>query len=345
MKRATLRDIATATGYSANTVSRALNDRREIRQETKRKIVEAADRLGYHPNRMARGLRQQRSGILGVVVTDISNPFFGAVVKSIEQAATALGYGIILQDTDERYELEWEAVQLLLSQHVDGVIITPVQTRKDSILELERQRIPFLLLGRRFADFDCSYVIPNDEQAGFLAAEHLIQYGHRTIGLVNAPAHISSAIERERGFVKAHRKHRVAVHEPLLRDGALSAEDGYRLTRDIFAKPERPTALVAFSDFVALGMMRAVQDAGLEIPEDVSVVGIDDIQFSRCCPQALTTVRSPKEELGQRAVALINQLLEQSMREEEQEIAREELDVELIVRETTARVRVGARRR
>lgn len=335
MRRVTLKDIAEITHFSVNTVSRALNGRPEINEATKAQILSVAKELGYRPNRLAQGLRKQRTGIIGVVVTDISNPFFGAVVKSIEKESRKAGYQIILLDTDEQLDLEHEAVQILISQHVDGAIICPTQHDYKHLRELEHHGVKLVLMGRRFFDADFSYVIPNDEQAGYLAADHLIRFGHRTIAFINAPERISSAQDRLKGFTQAHRDHGLVLSESLVQFGALCVDDGYEIAKQLFTESLGITAVVTFSDFVALGVIRAARDIALRVPNDLSVVGIDDSEFSSAFPLSLTTVRSPTAELGQVAMRVIATQLA-TPESEKLLLTREIIDMELIVRTTTA---------
>ena len=334
MHRVTLKDIAQATGFSINTVSRALNDRPEINQQTKARICAEAEKLGYRPNRLAQALRQRQSGLIGVVVTDIEDPFFGTVVKSIQKASRASGHRIILQITDENPELEREAIQVLLSQHVDGVIICPVQQNADCVHDLERNGVRTVLVGRRFVDIDCSYVIPNDEQAGYLEAKHLIQLGHKKIGYVNASDHISSAQERGKGFVHAHLEFGVETQNQWMKYGALSADEGYALARELLDESPELTAIACFSDLVALGVLRAADEMGRSVPADLSVVGIDDTEFAATYPLSLTTVRSPKGELGRASMRAVCELLNSSDGAPAAPI-QEVLDMELIVRKSS----------
>jgi LacI family transcriptional regulator len=335
MRRVTLKDIAEITRFSVNTVSRALNGRPEIKETTRSQILDVAEKLGYRPNRLAQGLRNQRTGIIGVVVTDISNPFFGAVVKSIEKESRKKGYQIILLDTDENPDLEHDAIQTLISQHVDGAIICPTQHNDKYLRELEHHGVKLVLLARRFLDADFSYVIPNDEQAGYLAADHLIRLGHRRIAFINAPRHISSAQDRLSGFAQAHRDHGLALSESLVRFGALCVSDGYEIAKQLLTDSLEITAVITFSDFVALGVIRAARDVGLRVPDNLSVVGIDDSEFSSAFPLSLTTVRSPTKELGQSAMHAIVRQLGTPAGEKPTQTC-EIIDMELMVRTTTA---------
>jgi len=332
LKRITIKDIAEATGFSPNTVSRALNDKPEIRPQTKTAILEAAARLGYRPNKVAKGLRLNQRGIVGVVVADVANPFFAALVKGIEKAARDRGYSIILQDTDEKYEREEQAIQVLLSEQVDGLLITPVQSQKGSIEEILRLQLPLVLVGRYFNDLQTDYVVPNDEQGGYVATAHLLECGFRRIAMINGPLHISSARERFEGYLRAFKEHGKKPNPQWIREGAITAEDGYSVGCALLQDHPRPTAIVAYSDFVAFGIARAIREAGLKIPADVALVGFDDTKLASCLTVPLTTVRSPIQGMGERAMECLAEKMSRGPLEVRY---REKLPMSLIVREST----------
>lgn len=330
--RVTIRDVATETGYSINTVSRALNDKAEIRPATKEKILAAAARLGYRANRLAKGLRSNKTGTIGVVVTDVANPFFSALVKAMARAARELDYSIILQDSDEDYAGEEEAIRVLLAEQVDGILITPVQSARDTIERLYQAQIPLVLVGRYFDDLDTNYVVPDDHRGGYMATNHLLEQGVRRIAMVNGPFHISSARERHEGYAEAHRRWSLPTDGALIVDGALTVEDGLALGRTVLERTPPPEAIVAYSDFVAFGVMQAVREAGLSIPGDIAVVGFDDVRMSSCLQVPLTTVRSPKDDLGRQAVSI---LAEELGTAGEGATKKRKLPVSLVIRESS----------
>ncbi len=213
--RPTIYDVARATGFSINTVSRALNGKPDVNPSTKHKILETAKKLKYTPNKLARGLRSNKTGVIGVIVADVSNPFFSAVVKGMGRAAKELGYSIILQDTSENYANEEEAVQIMQTELVDGVLITPVQSGSESIAMLEESGIPLVLVARHFDGIDTDFVVADDVQGGYLATSHLIAVGHERIAFINGPACNSSAIERFQGYRKALVECGLAVDDTL----------------------------------------------------------------------------------------------------------------------------------
>ena len=333
MKRVTLRDIASLTGFSINTVSRALNNKEEVNTDTRTKILAAAAQFGYRPNRLAKGLRSNKTGTIGIVVTDVANPFFSALVKGIARAAREFDYSIILQDSDEDYAGEEEAIQVLLAEQVDGILITPVQSEQETIERLAKAHFPFVLVGRYFHDLDTNYVVPDDYQGGFIATDHLLKQGHRRIAMVNGPLHISSARERFQGFSDALAKYDIPVDKSLVSTGALTVEEGLDLARCILKRVPRPSAIVCYSDFVAFGVMQAIREIGLSIPEDIAVVGFDDVRMASCLQVPLTTIQSPKEELGRQAMQLLVHRLEKDHHDGETD--QRKLDVTLIPRESS----------
>ena len=333
MKRPTLQDLAEATGFSINTVSRAVNDKPNVRPSTREAILKMARQMNYRPDRLARGLRRQLTRVIGVVVSDVANPFFSSLMKSISKAARARDYRVILQDSDESPSAEREAIDVLLSERIDGILICPVQAEASTIEMLLESTIPVVLIGRRFEQLDVDYVMPNDLQAGRLATQHLIDYGHRHIGFINAPHRISSARERYEGFLQAHRDAKLQVDPSIVRSGVVDHIAGYSVTKDLLEQAPQMSAIVAYSDFVAFGVARAIWEAGLRIPTDISLVGFDDIPLATCLPVPLSTVRQPIDALGARGVGILCDKIEGTLHH----VVREQLPTELVVRQSTMR--------
>ena len=220
-----------------------------------------------------------------------------------------------------------------MAEQVDGFIITPVQTKRATIENLKTTQVPFVLLARHFNDLEANYVIPNEVQGGFLATSHLLEMGHTRIAMINAPLYISSAQKRLEGYKKALIQYGMDIDESLITAEALTVEEGYKVAKSILRIKPRPTAVFAYSDFVAFGVMRAIREAGLKIPDDVSVVGFDDIEFSSCLEVPLTTIRSPKEALGIKAIRLLNRILKREKVAGHEEVI---LDVQLVIRQSTS---------
>jgi len=303
--RTTMKDVAEAVGVSVNTVSRALNDKPDINEETKRKILEVAEELKYHPNRLARGLRRQKSGVIGVVVADIANPYFSTLVKGLEEAATEKDYSIILQDTDENYENEVGAIDTMIEERVDGVILAPVQTESGTIKKLQDHNVPFVLVARRFTDLETDYVISDEVNGAFQATKYLLEKGHEKIAFINGPAHNSSAIDRLKGFREAFSAKGIKPDEAIITHGAVSTEDGSSYFETLIDRDVEFTAVFTFSDYVALGVLNAARARNITIPKDLEVVGYDDIEFTSCLSIPLSSVQVPKREMGQKALEIL----------------------------------------
>ncbi len=300
-----MKDVADAVGVSVNTVSRALNDKPDINEETKREILEVAEKLHYHPNRLAQGLRRQKSGIIGVIVADIANPYFSTLVKGLEEAATKKDYSLILQDTDERYEKEVEAVETMIKERVDGVVLSPVQTESGTIETLQEHNIPFVLVARRFSDKETDYVISDEVNGAFHAINYLLEKGHERIAFINGPVHNSSAIDRLKGFREAFSRKGREPDEELITHGAVSTEDGMDYFDSLMDQEMDFTAVFTFSDYVALGVLRSARSRNIDIPENLEVVGYDDIEITRCLSIPLSSVKVPKRKMGRKAFDIL----------------------------------------
>ena len=332
MDRVTMEDIAKKAGVSINTVSRALNDKPDINEQTKEEIIQIAEDLNYQPNRFAQGLRSSKTSTVGVIVADILNPFFSALLKGIEQAARQQDYSIIVQDTDEKYGNERSAIQTMMAEQVDGLLITPVQTEKETISELQRSSLPFVLVGRHFDELDTSYVVTDDVQGSYKATEYLIEKGYKQIAIISGPAHISSSRERLLGFRDAMNDHDLAIPEEFVLKNTVTMEEGYETGEELLAGEKTPEAVLCYSDFVALGVIKAAREAGYGIPEDLAVIGYDDIFFSTCLEVPLTSVRIPKKEMGQRSFETLRQLIGAEKGEPAQK--RIKLEAKLVERES-----------
>jgi LacI family transcriptional regulator len=326
-----MKDIADRVGVSTNTVSRALANKPDISPETRGEILAVAKRLGYPYARATRVAR--RSKIVGLIVSDNSNPFFSRVVKGAEDAASQSGYHLILCNTDEDYGKEREEIELLLDRKVDGILITPAQVNREDIAELAASGTPFVLVGRHFEGMEADFVIGDDKAGAYKAAEHLIRLGHREILFIDAPDYISSAMERRAGVEEAFRDNGLTLAPELCRSCAPRQESAYNLTKGVLVEQLRFTAVFAFSDLMAVGVLQALQDAGLRVPQDVSLVGYDDIDWAPFLAPPLTTVRWDRYKLGFESVLMLLEKIEGS------KLPRHViLPTELIVRGSTARI-------
>ena len=330
MKYITLRNVAEKAGVSVNTASRAINNKPDINEETKKRVLQIAKELGYIRNAAAVALRTKKTGTIGVVIEDNRNPFYAEVLNGMEVAAREKNYHIILANTQRDYQKEEEAINLLLTKRVDGLLITPVQDRDDDIKNLIEANIPFVIVGRNFENIEADSVYNDEVKGGFLATEYLIKKGHKRIALIDGFLHKSPAKGRLEGYKKALKEYGVPLDNLLISVGDINIEDGYERTKQMLEKNLDFTAIFAYNDMMAFGSMQAIREKGLRIPEDIGLVGYDDILFCSLMNPALTTIRLKKQELGIESVKLLLSRINGNRKKAKKIM----LDVDIIVRKT-----------
>jgi len=296
----TIKTIAKAVGVSAATVSRALNDSPLISLETRQRIHAVAQELGYSKNAVASGLSQGKLSVIGLIISDITNPFNAEVVRGVEDVAQRHGYGVILCNAGENYEKEAFYADLLSQHRVAGVIVTSAMMQDPVVAQLH-QKLPVLLLSRIVKDADISYVACDDVAGGKMATEHLIELGHKRIGFVGGPRDTASCWSRFLGYRQALKDHKLPYRKAWVYFGSFKRRSGYRLAHHILHLQDRPSALFAVSDFIAFGILEAAYEAGFNVPDDLAVVGYDDVPLGDFPKIRLTTVSQSIRAMGKMA--------------------------------------------
>lgn len=308
MKAVRLSDIAKKTGYSINTVSHALLDKPDISEKTKKYIQQTAKEMGYIANASAGALRSGKSKTVALIVGDISNPHFSIMLKEMEGRLRRYGYNAIMLNTDEDEALEHAAIVSAISKNVDGIILCPVQKTRDNIRFIAKNRIPYVLLGRRFEGNPSSYVICDDLNGGYAAAEHLIGLGHKKLLFINAPLYISSARDRLEGVKRAMAQGGLPP-EALHCAETVPAPD----EKEVMAclkKYKDCTGIICFSDMLAMQVCCFLQKLGKKVPDDVSIIGFDDIASKFYLPLMLTSVTSSKTKMSMEAVDILMHVIQ-----------------------------------
>ncbi|MCW3840757.1 LacI family transcriptional regulator [Micromonospora yasonensis] len=328
--RATIREVAREAGVSPSTVSRALSNPEIVNAATRERVVRAAQRLGYAPNRAARGLITGRTGNLGLIVPDLANPFFPSVVKGVQAKAREADYAVFLSDTDEDPSAEAGLVRILAKQ-VDGLILCSPRAPEEEIRALA-ESTPLVMANRRIRNVPSVFFDNTDGMRQAVA--HLRALGHQRVAWVGGPRTSWSTRDRVRGLraatAAAGMELVVAGHFPPYFEGGVAAAD--------LVVASGVTSVVAYNDVMALGLLSRLRDRGLDVPGDISVMGIDDIHMSGMSSPALTTISLTKEQLGRAAVDLLLAILE---RPEDARKVRRELPTQLLVRASTGLARTN----
>jgi LacI family transcriptional regulator len=332
-----LRDVARAAGVHVATASRALNDETAsmLSAATVERVRQAAEALGYRVNGMARALKTRRSLAIGMLVPDITNPFFPPVVRGAEDALAKAGYSLVLANTDNDDQRARREVQIMLEGRVDGLLLAMARRRDPLVAELFAGPVPVVLVNRTVDHVGAFAVVPDDHAGAVLAVEHLYQLGHRRIAHVAGPQSTSTGARRLAGFIQATESLGVAgawVEAAQFNEleGARAADALLAGARD--GKGPRPTAVVAANDLLALGVLDVAARERLACPADLSVVGFNDMPFVDRLQPPLTTLRVAEYDLGYRAATLLLERIERPERRAETLL----LTPELIVRGSTA---------
>lgn len=305
-----------------------LNNKPDISEETRKKILRIAKELGYVKNVTASSLRSKHTNIAGVIIADSANPFYAEVLKGIEVASRKYGYQIILMNTERIYENEEKAIDVLLQRRVDGLLITPVQDRIEDISKLVERNVPFVIVGRHFEDLEVDEIHSDEVKGGYLATKHLIDRGRKNILMISGYLFKSAAYMRLEGYKKALKEHGITFKEDMVFVTDIDIEAGYQAVNQTIEKGIHFDGIFCYNDLIAFGAMIALKEHGYSIPEDVAVVGYDDITYSSFVCPSLTTVKIKKFEMGFEAFKMLVQKIKGRRKRRKHVI----LDVELVIR-------------
>ncbi len=302
---ASIKDVARLAGVSPSTVSRVLSGSPRVDAGTRVRVEKAIKSTSYRPNLLARGLRSKSGNVLGLVVPEILQETFATFIKCTERYSKQQGFDLILGSTGGQPDVEATFIDNLLRRHVDGIIFSRVSDRSRAIHTLEKWNVPAVILDRALDREDFPTVVLDNQRAGVLAAEHLLALGHREIGLVTGPQDIALSRDRIRGFKAALRRAGVHLDPANVLQGDFKFDSGRVAARAFLDRGLPVTALWLQNDLMAVGAMNVFQRAGVRIPQDLSLVGMDNISLAEMTVPALTTVTQPFEEMCRLAVELV----------------------------------------
>jgi DNA-binding LacI/PurR family transcriptional regulator len=301
----TMRHIASRANVSIGTVSHVINESANVREPLRLRVLEAIRNLGYQPSQLARGLRRNQTSIIGMIVPDITNPFFPAVVRGAEDVAYQHSYRLVLCNTDNDPAKERAYLQELRSYRMAGLILIPSVNS-----ELERRKdmdsaTPVVCLDRQLAGWEGDTITVDNSDGAFSAANHLLSLGHRSIAMITGNMQLTNAVARVEGFREAMRKSKHEVEPEYIQEGRFDRLSGYEKMRVLLQLRPRPTGVFASNDLIALGALAALRESGLRCPEEISLIGFDDLEFCEFVHPALTTVSQPGYQMGAKGANLL----------------------------------------
>lgn len=323
--------IAQKAGVSIATVSRVINNSPGVREETRERVMQVIKEMNYSPNAMAAALTNKKTYTLGLLVPDIANPFFAELARGVEDRANYYGYNVFICNTDNKPHKEKDYMRLLIRKRTEGIIFAAAETGHSSIAQLARKGFPVVLLARELEGVDLDTVLVNNVEAGHMATKHLIELGHRQIAIVTESLNIKSSQDRYHGYLKALSEEGIMAVNEYQVFNVGSIKSGQESSKIILTLPSPPTAVVAFNDLVAIGIMEGAKEMGLKIPRDLSVVGFDDTIIASITDPPLTTIAQPIYQMGICAIDRLVGLI----KGESVGSKRTVLDIRLVVRRST----------
>jgi LacI family transcriptional regulator len=326
----TIRDVAERAGVSSATVSHTLNDTRHVEPETRERVLKAVTDIGYRPNHLARGLRQRKTGTVGLIIPDNTNPFFAEMARAIEDAGFARGYSVMLCNSDRSAEKESTYVEVLLSKQVDGIILASSNTKPELVRQIRDAGVPAVLIPGELGDFEIDMLMTDDFASGRLVGEHLLELGHRRIAAISGPRTTSASAGRLAGFESVLAE--AGIAPVAVARGDFRAERGRDAMAELLDAGNLFTAVFAANDLTAIGALQTLLQRRIAVPEEISLIGFDGMQLSNLTSPRLTTVAHSLGEIGPKSIAF----LEERMADPNGPVRQMLLPSTLIVRESTA---------
>lgn len=304
---ASLQQVAERANVSIATVSRVLNKSDKVVPGTRAVVEQALRELSYRPSRVARRLRMKdgRAHLVGLIIPDIQNPFYAEIARGVEDTAYANNYALLLCNSDENLEKERFYLDVMLDESVDGLVLPPFNDTDEAVLEMVNTGMPIVCVDRSLSKARTDLVEVDNHRGAFEAVTHLLDKGHRHIGLIEGRTHVSTSRDRRRGYLDALAARGVPVRRELMRAGDFKQESGRVLANDLLDQRRPPTALFVVNNLMTVGALAAVHQRGLRVPQDVALVGFDDLPWAEALDPPPTLVRQPAYEVGVQAMELL----------------------------------------
>ena len=326
----TIRDVAERAGVSSATVSHTINGTRHVEKETRERVLEAISEIGYRPNYLARGLRNRRTGTIGLIIPDNTNPFFAEMARSIEDSGFARGYNVMLCNSDRNPQKEASYVEVLLAKQVDGLILASSNAKPELVHQIRNAAVPAVLIPGELGDFEIDVLMTDDFAAGELAGDHLLALGHRKIAAISGPRTTSASAGRLAGFESVLAK--AGTTPVAIARGDFRAERGRDAMAELLDSGLEFTAVFAANDLTAIGALQTLRERRIAVPDELSLMGFDGMQLSDLVSPRLTTIAHSLGVIGPQTIAL----LDERMAAPDAPARQVLLPSTLVVRESTA---------
>lgn len=329
----TIHDVAKKAGVAPITVSRVINNSGYVSQKVRARVKAAIEELGYVPNVIARSLKSKRTNTIALMITDITNPYFNLLARGVEDAACEAGFNVIICNTDESQDQEDDYIQLLLQKQVDGILLVPADSNSKSIELIKKQNTSIVVIDRRVSTQDVDVVRGDSEGGAYQLSQYLIDLGHQRITLFSGPQKVSTSVDRVEGYQRAMIENGLENYIDFFY-GEYTQQSGARLTRLVFQRVTKPTAIFGGNNLISIGSLAALREMDIQVPQDVAVVSFDDIPENLSLYPFLTAIAQPPYEIGEKATELLISRIKDTDQFplEKQEIV---FPVKLIVRESS----------
>lgn len=301
----TITDVAKRAGVSVSTVSRVLNNHPNVGAEVRQRVNDVIRELQYEPSRVAQRMRATSSRLVGVIFSDITNPFYIDVLHSIEHTLSQQGISVLISNADSDEEREANFLRIMLNENIAGLIIAPTKENVPALAAAARGGLPIVVIDRRLSNIEVDTVLVDNFQGALTAIQHLIRLGHERIGVLSGPLHLTSGRERYTGYLQAMTDAGLKVDPSMSRFGNYREQSGYELANELLSAPSPPTALFVANNLMTLGALNAIHERGHAIPDEIAVIGFDDLPWAISLNPPLTTVAQPTSEIGTRAAELL----------------------------------------
>lgn len=329
--RNTIKDVARVAGVSPATVARVVGNYGHVSGSTKLKVEKVVKELRYEPDAIARSMIKKMTNTIGLSISDVSNPFFTTLIRGVEDVANQNGYNLILCNSDEDPEKEIKYLQLLLSKRIDGLILAPTGGGGQRLKSLLSSGIPVVFVDRRIESVKADAVFIDNVAGAFIATEHLILSGYKRIAIISGKQTVMTGRDRLKGYLNAMQSYSLEIDQSFIKTGDFKLEGGRRAVQELMKLKKPPTAIFASNNLMTLGALLGLKEIGKKVPDDIAIVGFDDMDWAPLLDPPLTTIYQPAYTLGSTAAQILMQAIKEHGRRELQEVI---LKPKLIIRES-----------